>query len=221
MIQNDSWTRFSLFDAQGNVVQFNTLIGEETGFENEPINQGYTAGEYQSGERNLVMMGSPEFGGINQIRSWKAAKTELKTAAAGPARCYRWTQWNKPKQLTDSPKAQRSEGDSFIKAVIEDYDADPQRARNLLHGVSGTEIIFPIAGPTLTLAATGGAAFDLVLSAYDFSDTQLDTVTTSFNNERGSVELTLPSNTWKVTWNLNGATQASLRADGSTEYVAG
>lgn len=221
MIQNDNWTRFSLFDAQGNVVQFNTLIGEETGFENEPINQEITNGEYQSGERNLIMMGSPEFGGISQIRSWKAAKTELKAAAAGPARCYRWTQWNKPKQLTDSPKAQRSEGDSFIKAVIEDYDASPQRARNLLQGVSGTEIIFPIAGPTLTLAATKGSAFDLVLSAYDFSDTQLDTVTASFDDERGSVKLTLPSNTWAVKWNLNGATQASLRADGSTEYVAG
>lgn len=221
MIHNDNWTRFALFDDQGNVVQFNTLLAGETGFENEQIPQEYTAGDYQSGFQNLVQMGSPEDDGISQIRSWKAAKTVLQAVASGPGRNYRWTQWTKPMELTDKPVAVRSDGDSFIKAVIEDYDADPQIAKNLLTGVGGTEIVFPLAGPTLTLAAESGVAFDLTLTTYDFSDVQLDTVTTSFNNERGSVELLLPATTWSVEWALNGATQASLRADGSTEYVAG
>lgn len=224
ILYNDNWHVASVFDQAGNVVQFNTLIGGETGFEMEPINQEYTAGDYQSGERNALMLASAEFDGAAQIADWVEQGTPVAAVALSRGlngRNYRWAEYLKLSEKLNNPKAARSEGDGFLKVMLQNFDVNPVRVRNLIQDAGGTSIVLPISGETLTLAAEDGGAFDLTLNALDYSDVQLDTVTASFNNERGSVELTLPSNTWKVTWDLDGATQASLRADGSTEYVAG
>lgn len=229
IIYNDNWHVASLFDEDGNVVQFNILVGGETGFETEPINQEHTAGDYQSGERNAVMLASTEYDGLDQLRDWKADNTPVAAVAicrGRNGRNLRWISYRKLQELTDVPQPQRSEGDSFIRTVIEDFDVDPIRQRNLIYEEDGPDIILPIAGETLTLAAELDAPFDLTLSAYDYGTdgtdgAELDSVTESFDDERGSVELELPADTWRVQWDLDGAEEGSLRADGQTKYVEG
>lgn len=221
---NDAWFIGSVFDALGNVVQFNDLVPEQTGIEMEPINQVHSTGDYQSGERNAVMLAGIDFSGETQLQTWKNDRTPVAAVAlsrSGIGRNLRWTDFLKLKELFATPKPLRSEGDAFIKATLEDFDVDPVRERNLANSAGGTSIILPLAGPELTLAAESGVLFDLTLRARDFAGLELAFTTTSFNNERGTVQLVLPANTWTVEWELNGAVNASLRADGSSEFIAG
>ncbi len=224
----DDWDLGSVFDAAGNVVQLNLLVGE-TGYGIEPINQEHTTGDYQSGERNSMMLESPDFEGESQIESWKAARTPLRMVAIGKGRFSRsmiWTVFTAAKQLLPMTKVKRNEGDNSLKITLEKDDASPKQRKNLIYGEAGTSLVLPIAGIDLTLAATKASAFDLTLEAFDYGTdgtdgSSLGSATDSFNNERGSVTLTLPANTWRIDWTLNGATQASLRADGLEDYVAG
>lgn len=228
---NDNWFIAALFDAAGNVVQFNELIGGgETGFEMELISQEHTTGDYQSGERNAMMLASPEYGGKTQLDDWKADKTPLRAVALSKSangRNMRWLDYQRLEENIDNLKPSRSDGDNFVRAMLNEYDVDVARYRNLMHGVGDSDIILPVAGPELTLAAEDmAAAFTLTLTAYgygtDGSDgASLGSATDNFDSERGSVQLTLPANTWRVGWSLGGATNASLRADGGTEYLAG
>lgn len=223
LLYNDAWTIASLFDEAGNVVQFNTLIGGETGFEYEPIAQEHTAGDYQSGERNTLMIASPEFDGGSQLQVWKHENTPLAAVAVSTAlggRNYLWPEFVKLKELLNHPKGVRSEGDSFVKAVLEHYDVGPARKRNIAPAAGG-ELILPVAGPTLTLAATGPGAFELRLEAKDVNGATLAAATGSFDGTRASVALTLPAGTFKIAYGRGSAHSTSLRVDGSTEYVEG
>lgn len=227
---NDHWFVGSVFDAAGNVVQFNTLIGGETGFEMEPINQDLTTGDYQSGDRNGMILASSEYDGKVQIDDWKADRTPLRAVALSRGengRNMRWMEYIIPEESLDNLKAPRADGDNFIRLMLNEYDVEVKRYRNLIFDETGTEMVLPLAGPSLTLAAEDLAApFTLTLTAYDYGTNgsdgaSLGNATASFDSERGSVELELPANTWRIEWSLDGATNASLRADGGTEYLAG
>lgn len=227
---NDNWFIAALFDAAGNVVQFNDLVGGETTFEMEEIAQQHTTGDYQSGDRNAVMLASPDYAGKTQIDEWKADKTPLRAVAlsrSSNGRNLRWLEYVIPEENIDNLKPQRSEGDNFIRVMLNEFDVDVDRYRNLMYNVADTDIVLPLSGVTLTLAAEDmAAAFTLQLTAYDYGTdgtdgSSLGSASDSFDSERGSVELELPANTWRVEWSLGGATNASLRADGGTEYVEG
>lgn len=227
---NDNWFIAALFDSAGDVVQFNELVGGETGFEMELINQEHTTGDYQSGERNAMMLASTEYDGKTQLDSWKADKTPLRAVALSRSpngRNMRWLKYQRLEENIDNLKPSRSDGDNFVRAMLNEFDVDVDRQRNLIYEVSGTDIILPLAGPVLTLAAENlSAAFTLTLTAYDYGTdgtdgSSLGSASDSFDSERGSVELELPANTWRVEWSLGGATKESLRADGGTEYIEG
>ncbi|MEP0004586.1 MAG: hypothetical protein ABJ387_03465 [Balneola sp.] len=226
---NDAWEIAAAFDAAGNVVQFNLLIVGETGSEVEPINQEHTTGDYQSGEMNRVMIDSPDFEGADQVAAWKLARTPLKIVAVSKepyGRNYVWPQFTKAKQATPITKPKVEDGDASVKITLEHAAVEPKRVRNLIFGEAGNSLDLPLSGITLTLAAEKASAFDLELEAFDYGTdgtdgSSLGSASDSFDDERGSVSLQLPSNTWRVEWTLNGATDASLRADGSSEYIAG
>lgn len=230
MFYNDNWFTGAVFDEEGNVVQFNTLIGGETGFEMELINQEHTTGDYQSGERDAMILASPEYDGEAQISSWKTSKTPLRAVALCRGingRNMRWLEYTVPEENIDNLKPVRSEGDNFLRIMLNEFDVNVNRQRNLIYNETGTDMVMPLAGPTLTLAAEDLAnPFTLTLTAYDYGTdgtdgSSLGSSSGSFDSERESIQLELPANTWRIEWSLGGATQASLRADGGTEYIAG
>lgn len=224
LIQHDNWDVAAVFDAAGNVVQFNTL-DPESGFEQEVIEQTHTAGNYQSGTHDRMTLVSLEFDGAEQLHYWRTKHVPVRAVAMARGAHGAAYLWEKPYKLANGtivPKAVRSDGDSAIRAVLDGYDINPVRANNLAIGQPGNgEMILPLSGIKLTLSGEHSSGFTLKLEAFDYDDVSLGSASDNFSNERGSVELVLPANTWKLKWTVGSATDIALRTGSEHEYING
>lgn len=209
---------------EGTALQFNNLTRDSEANIGAAAEADFKGHEVYAGDEHTLNIGLYDIttAKLNQLKAWMKNYTLLGVVIAG---LRDNVQWYEPTEiLVEAPKGFQTGSRNMARVMMSlrgaEYD-NVDKNVNLIKAATGTSMVFPIEGVTLTLAATGAAAFDLTLTAKDHAGATLDTITTGFNAERGSVELELPADTWTVEWVLNGATDASLRTDGETDYING
>lgn len=204
----------------GTVVQLNHVESEGEFYTNGVASETITGVELHAGDDSLGQFGFADKAGYDQLDTWAEQNKLLKLVYAGLQDNGIWYQ---PATITVVDQKQFTAGNrSFAQVTISDNTPDPDiwSGINLLQGVSGQEVLFPIAGVTLTASADGGTG-SLDIAALDVNDNQLANATTA-PASRASVSLQLPANVYKVQLTLpSGATDAALRTDGSDQFFRG
>lgn len=202
----------------GTVVQMNHVEAEGEFYTNGLGSDMASGIELHAGDESLGQFGFADKAGFAQLKTWQDADTLLKLVVAGLQDNGLWYQAAAIKVVDQS---QFTPGNrSFAQLTIDDDTPDPDiwRGINLLQGVAGTEVLFPVKGITLTASADGGTG-NLEITALDVAGATLATDNVAAGS-RASVSLTLPANTYSVQVTLpTGATEPALRTDGSDQYV--
>jgi len=233
--------RAAIYDpATGTTVQINDLSADFCSFDQQPAENDEvdpTGARYFGGDMSELRLRGRESGSLySQLETWRNADTRLRAVFEGGGGFN--LQWYEDDRL-DILKWVSILGKSVGRADFFDLRMVRQghgahaiyRQVNLLAHLAAASgatydqtIILPLNATVLTAAITNTAASgSLTLTAQNFASGSVGTANVTMANGRASVNLTLPSNTYKVRVQVTGGTSISnlsLRTDGDTVYTA-
>lgn len=232
------WKKAVVYDpATGNLVQFNTLSLDGCSWDPQNIKNETPTGSAFGGRNRPLAIGFLDTDGLTQIKSW-GGKTLLNAVVLVPGGQHILFRENEPFFYT--PGGGVNTRDGAVQHVVdaEAHGEDPavHQKKNLAELITFTNdagsLVFPLEGPTLTLAAgyasINSPELSIIAKDYGTDGTDGSTLATSTqavgSTGRESTTITLPANTYLIEIDLVGAgsadvTNVSLRTDGKTTYI--
>lgn len=231
------WRRAAVFNpATGDTVQSNRISTEFSAFNHPNITSETTVGMIFAGKDIQLLIGILESDGLAQLESWMLAHTNLRAVVYGTNESVFFFEDSEvlfERGVGVNARDGVAVHQTSMSTIGSNAVAFPlvnALSKNEIWttGADDGEIVYPIAGAQLTVAADYSGvsgSVDLVIRALDFSGSVLATVTESVSNGRRSADITLPANTYKIDIDFvsnsgsANVSNRSLRVDGSTQFV--
>lgn len=229
------WKKAVVYNpANGDRVQLNRLSAQASELPGDPnIKTESAAGQVWGGEQWPITVGFMDSDGLALLESWQVGYTPCRMVVLAPAGMSILFQESEEIDFIQGTGVNAREGLKIHRVMIEAVGSglSIQQVKNLARAItfSGDQgtLVFPMQGPTLTLAAdyTTPAGATLVIEAKDYAGTQVAISSQSATAGRVSTTITLPADTYTLEIDLlNGGTgtvqNISLRADGSSEFIS-
>jgi hypothetical protein len=197
-----------------------------------------TGGQWYGGDFSRFRARAKEVsGGFAQLKTWRDADTRVSLVAVGPNYNFLWETTDTVSLLKwiDIQGKASGRADFFdIELVREGQGVHTiYRVLNVVNhktAATGTSydqtLIFPVTSPTVTFSITDtAAAGTITVTAQNFAGATVVSATGPTVNGRTSVPLVLTGSTiYKIRCQVTIGTalsNAALRVDGSTTYIAG
>lgn len=119
----NSWSQAAIYDPiTGDVAHLKTLIGGDTLYTEESIDQTTTNGSYQSGVRYRAQFACSDQEALETLKGFLRNKTLVQAVAASQSlngENLLWYERSPIKQLLIHPKSRRADGDNQFLVVLE------------------------------------------------------------------------------------------------------
>jgi len=228
------WKKAAIYNpADGTSVLLSQLSTQFSAFDPENIQNETPTGQSYGGKVYPLVIGFMDSGGLAQLETWKTAHTPLRAVVYVPGGQH--ILFRQSEEFFDvlggGVNARDGAAIHQVQTEVQGEAPDVPQKKNLAEAITfagdAGELVFPIEGPTLTLAADYAAINSPTLSieAQAFDGSVLATASQAVGSTgRESVEITLPAGTYKLAIDLVGAgsadvTNVSLRSDGQTDYI--
>ena len=226
------WKKTAVWNpTNGDVVQLNLLSTEHSDLPVENIKVETPTGNAFGGKQFAIIVGFLKDDGLAQLETWQESRTPINLGIYSQSGRQVIARESEQVHVVRGIDVNARNGLNIHRLEYEAIGEalDIIYKQNVAEGIQFAgnvgEIILPITGITWTVAAdytTNNG--NLVVTAYDYSDSQVATSTQALSAGRVSTQITTPANTWKIEIDLvDGGTSTpsnvSMRADGKSQYT--